>query len=207
MFPNDPYDPSSEHDDELPELPIPRPGERPPAPASLRKPLAPPKLAGGASLTANDGGAGQSAMAAQQALDAERFNWELAAQLTSGMLANPAHANASVKDAMSVFDQFRHEMQIYTRIAEEAKLDDSNHTATRGDYFHDSGPAAFKSTPTTAATPLARPSVKHNAQPAEKLPPSQPRPSESYRAISPGLTQPRPGDSGPRSTGPSGKAA
>lgn len=200
MHGQDAYGPRDEGPGELPELPIARPGERMPdaapprvnAPASGNE-IQPPLL--GASFTT--AGAGepvrpQDADDETPPHDLQLLTWELAARLTSGMLANPGRSHSSVKDAMGLFDQFLHEMNAYVRIAAEYDLDHDNAARRRahGEYFRGSSEAADDSgsgQPGHAAAPggpdRPRPSPPKPA-------PAQPRPGEEYRAIPPGLRGP-----------------
>lgn len=211
----DPYGAGDDNFDDLPQLPIPRPGEWSPMAAAAQPSeprLAPPSLGGGlgggASFTA--AGDGVEAEAAptnslpnvgveleqsdRERVDAERFTWELAARLTSGMLANPARGGSSVKDAMGLFDQLLQEMHSYTRIASEFDL--LGHEAARRSaheaYFQQragnvSQPAAEHPVP-GAVSPPAPSSAPSVATP--KPEPTQPRPMGEYRPIPPGSRAP-----------------
>lgn len=111
-----------------------------------------------------------------------RLPWELAAQITSGMLANPARAHASVKDAMGLFDQLLREMHAYARIAGDFDLvaAESARRRTHGEYFH-GGHDRVGDPAATAAQP---------ASPTPKPAPTQPRPAGDYRPIPPGARGP-----------------
>ncbi len=211
MNPADPYGASDDELADLPPLPIPRPGEWTPmaaAPTPAEPPrLAPPALGGGlgggASFTAaaegdastpveaasDTGAASELSQAEHERLASERFTWEIAARLTSGLLANPARGHASVKDAMGLFDQLLQEMSAYAKIASEFDLI-GNEAARRRkheEYFqHQRG-----------ATP-AQPMIEHPVPgavppPTTSVPkpePTQPRPMGDYRPIPPGTRGP-----------------
>jgi hypothetical protein len=206
MIPADPYGAGDDDLDDLPQLPIPRPGEWSPMAAASQPAeprLAPPALGGGlgggASFTASgsdlDGAAGsdahpglESLHAERERVEAERFTWELAARLTSGMLANPARGGSSVKDAMGLFDQFLQEMNSYTRIASEFDL--LGHEAARRqaheDYFRQRSGSNTQPTqdhPVPGATPAPTAA-------SPKPEPTQPRPMGDYRPIPPGSRGP-----------------
>ncbi len=204
MHPADAYG-EDDHDD-LPELPIPRPGEWSPAAAAQQQPqpqpqpLQAPRLGGGASFTAAGGDEGGGDDLAppvapappidREQLEVERFTWDLAATLTSGMLANPARNHSSVKDAMGLFDQFLQEMHAYRKIASEFDLlaGDAERRRSHEEYFHRNGaaPGAGETPPTVATGPSAVP-----AKPAPPKPePAQPRPLGEYRPIPPGMRGP-----------------
>lgn len=218
MNPADPYGAGDDDFDELPTLPIPRPGEWSPM-ASASQPaeprLAPPALGGGLGGGASFTAAGDTDAAvapdvtadADQALahvereqvDAERFTWELAARLTSGMLANPARGGSSVKDAMGLFDQLLQEMHSYTRIASEFDL--LGHEAARRTaheaYFQQRAASAAQGpehpVPGAAPTASASPTSGHAPAPLAsslKPEPTQPRPMGDYRPIPPGARAP-----------------
>lgn len=216
MNPADPYDADDDRG-ELPPLPIPRPGERPvmgPSPEDRRRGedrrLAPPSLAaplggrvGGGSYTSASEDeashedlhhAGWSSADAQRRED-ERFTWELAASLTSGMLANPARSHASVKDAMGLFDQFLQEMHAYAKIASEFDLLGSESTRRRAheEYFHQpsgNGTTAPSGRTARAAAPLPDQVAPPTAPSKPKPEPTQPRPMGDYRPIPPGSRGP-----------------
>jgi hypothetical protein len=204
MHPADAYDDRGEFGNDLPELPIPRPGEaadRAPAPT----PIAPPSLGGGASFTSVDTDELEAATAAEAEAADVRFTWELAARLTAGMLSNPVRANSSVKDAMGVFDQFLQEMHAYVRLtADFGPGPAQRRSADREAYFHaarDAGdartagpaPASAAHVPTTPApVPAARPA------------PTLPRPASSYQPIPPGTRYMPGGMAGPVQRDPSG---
>jgi hypothetical protein len=196
--------------DDLPELPIPRPGERPAAASVPSPPIQAPSLGGGASFTAAGGEdpppAAQSTPRAapptpasspapapnpelaisaleQRRLATEQLTWEIAARLTSGLLANPSRGHASVKDAMGLFDQFLQEMHAYSRIATEFDMLESDQARRRihGEYFHGApGAAAGPDAP----TPSPEQREPSNATP--KPAPAKPRPMGDYRPIPPG---------------------
>lgn len=107
----------------LPDLPIPRPGEArilaqsepvPGAPGGIER-----RLGGGASLTAvgEDDHLHAAAphptdhLATKEA--ARQFDWTIAARLTAGMLANPAMANATPKDALALFEKVLAEARMF----------------------------------------------------------------------------------------------
>ena len=200
MHPSDRYDGADQFDDELPELPIPRPGDQPErAAASAPTPIQPPRLGGGASYTSVDPDAPHEEQpepnaplltaADRERVEAERFTWELAARLTAGMLANPAKMQTSVKDAMAMFDQFLQEMHAYTRIASEFEvLHQAAEEQRRQNeaYFHAqreagteqaSTPSVSTNQPARGATPVA----------ITKPEPAKPRPADGYTPIPPGL--------------------
>ena len=206
MNPADPYGAGDDDLDDLPPLPIPRPGEWSPMAASqppLEPRLATPALGGGlgggASFTA--AGEGEPATPVEPAgeptsgpgwpqtergpLDSERFTWEIAARLTSGLLANPARGNATVKDAMGLFDQLLQEMHAYTKIASEFEPlgDEAARRRKHEEYFQ--GQRA--GTPPPPAQPGITPVP---AAAAPKPEPTQPRPMGEYRPIPPGSRGP-----------------
>lgn len=201
MHPQEPYGPADDELGDLPPLPIPRPGAwvaatpPPPAAAPGPEPIAGPNLGGslggGASFTAasEDGSATHppEVPTAPVPIDADsravaRLPWELAARITSGMLANPARANASVKDAMGLFDQLLREMHAYARIAGDLDVAtaESARRRTHGEYFHGSQERVADAG-ATADQP---------AGPARKPTPTQPRPAGDYRPIPPGSRGP-----------------
>lgn len=140
---------------ELPDLPIPRPGEGPAEPAQQHQPIAPPRLGGGASFTAASEDDPplpppeptpipedvELIEVDRARLETERFTWEIAARLTAGMLANPDRNHSSVKDAMAMFDQFLHEMHAYAKIASEFDItgdgDRERRRRDHSEYFRD----------------------------------------------------------------------
>jgi hypothetical protein len=195
----------------LPDLPIPRPGEGPAEPAKAHAPIAPPRLGGGASFTA----AGEDdpplppptpipedvalVEVDRARLETERFTWEIAAQLTAGMLANPERNHASVKDAMAMFDQFLQEMHAYSRIASEFDItgDRDRRRRDHQEYFQGTNGAAQADPAPRRIAPLPLPS-KQGTQPPQQgpqaapadhprtEPPSQPAPAAGYQALPPG---------------------
>ena len=199
---------------ELPDLPIPRPGEGPAEPAQAHAPIAPPRLGGGASFTAaseDDPPVGASAPAPlpipadvelievdRARLETERFTWNIAAQLTAGMLSNPERNHASVKDAMAMFDQFLQEVNAYSRIASEFDLLSAANAERRRhhtEYFQgapaDTTAEAAPQSPAPAAHgPAPAPQVP---PPLQQLPPEQPRPMSGYQALPPGARSYVPG--------------
>ena len=208
MHPADPYGAGDDDLDDLPTLPIPRPGEWSPmaaAPQPTEPRLAPPALGGGlgggASFTAAGEGEVEAAPAAdthpapershteRERLDAERFTWDLAARLTSGMLANPARGSATVKDAMGMFDQFLQEMHAYSRIASEFDLlgHEAERRRTHEAYFQQQRAGA--STQPTPEHPVRGAAPTPSAS-APKPEPTQPRPMGDYRPIPPGTRGP-----------------
>jgi hypothetical protein len=187
MHAADSYDDRNAFDDELPELPIPRPGEAADR-AQPAAPLATPSLGGGASFTSVETGEArpefddvQDEAAAATEAD-ERFTWELAARLTAGMLANPVRSNSSVKDAMGVFDQFLQEMHAYVRLtADFGSGPAQRRNAERQADFHTGRDSAEASdAPRAPGTPSAAPA------PAPRPAPSLPRPAAGYVPIPPG---------------------
>lgn len=211
MSPADPYGVGDDELADLPPLPIPRPGEwspvsagQPPAEPRLAPPALGGGLGGGASFTAS--GDGEAAApsphpvsdapsdpewphAAHEQLDSERFTWEIAARLTSGLLANPARGHATVKDAMGLFDQLLQEMNAYTKIASEFDLV-GNEAARRRkheEYFQ------HQRAGTTAQPNPEQPVPPAPASPPGPVPkpkPAQPRPMGDYRPIPPGSRYP-----------------
>ncbi len=201
MISGDPYGAADDDIDDLPTLPIPRPGEWSPMAApreDLR--IVPPALGGGgASFTAaGDGATGTptdetSAAPAwtrteHERRDSDRFTWELAARLTSGMLANPARSHSSVKDAMGLFDQFLQEMHSYTKIASEFDLMGSEAARRRSheEYFQ----GQHSPNPSNPAVPLPDRSAPAPPNTTPRSEPSQPRPMGDYRPIPPGSRVP-----------------
>lgn len=117
--------------DDIPELPIPRPDELSSPPVfdtpSETTPLATPSL-GTSYTSASDNSYDEQVdknneKSETAVRDLNKLTWELASQLTAGMLANPARSANSVKDAMSLFDAFLHEMHAYMRISTDLELD------------------------------------------------------------------------------------
>jgi hypothetical protein len=196
--------PDDDHD-ELPQLPIPRPGEwspmaasQPPVEHRLSSPRLGNGLGGGASFTAaseddppvvDDPADVAWSNAERERIESERFTWELAARLTSGMLANPARSHSSVKDAMGLFDQFLQEMHAYAKIASEFDLLGSEAARRRSheSYFHQA--AAQASTPAPPSGPTG-PTAPVPQPAAPKAEPTQPRPMGDYRPIPPGARGP-----------------
>lgn len=213
MNPADPYGAGDGELDDLPPLPIPRPGEWSPA-AAVPQPteprLAPPALGGGlgggASFTAagegevpappdpvSDTSAGlEWSHAERERLDSERFTWEIAARLTSGLLANPARGNASVKDAMGLFDQLLQEMNAYTKIASEFDLlgNEAERRRQHEEYFQHqrSGTTTQPSSDHPMRGVVSGPNPAPTTSP--KPEPTQPRPMGDYRPIPPGSRGP-----------------
>jgi hypothetical protein len=111
--------------------------------------------------------------------------WDIAARLTQGMLANPGRNQASVKDAMGLFDQFLHEMHSYVRIASEFEVlgSEADRRRSHGEYFR-----STTSRPEQGTSSDATASMKTPHQP--KPQPAQPRPSSSYTPIPPGARAP-----------------
>lgn len=168
MRPRDAYE-DDRRDDDLPELPLPRPDASAGQPP-LHGPIAPPRLGGGASFTsAGAGGADEQCASPGRGAGpiSSEATWDIAARLTAGMLANPARQQASVKDAMGLFDQFLHEMHAYARIVPDMDLDGAGARRRRehGDYFHAASSA------TRPVAPIARP--------------EQPKPLPGYTALPP----------------------
>lgn len=170
---------------DLPPLPIPRPGEWSPARPAPSEVATPRSLGGGASLTAASTDQADVVPLPEPepstAADMDRLPWQLAAELTAGMLANPARSHASVKDAMGLFDQFLHELHAYARMAAEHDLHAPGSQPKRGhtDYFQRYGAEEAAS----AAEPTRAPGTTppHVPKPA----PTQPRPAGSYLPIPP----------------------
>lgn len=196
MRPTDPHGASDHEDDDLPVLPIPRPEDRSRARERHPTAIAAPQLGGGASFTAAqpgnagpvdepDPGTDQQDHARH---DTERMIWDLAARLTQGMLANPGRNQASVKDAMGLFDQFLHEMHGYVRIASEFDLlgSESERRRNHSEYFRGTAGSPAPDAPSSASsrTPPSHPS------PPPKAAPTQPRPSNAYMPIPPGARGP-----------------
>ena len=208
MSPVDHTSAADAFDDELPELPIPRPTEWTAAPIDAPTPIATPSLGGGgASYTSVEpdampvitssaaamAPAPQAAaprpttnaddLASAEHVAAERLAWEMAATLTSGMLANPGRSHASVKDAMGLFDQFLQEMHTYSRIAAGFDLlrSDADRRRAHEEYFHGSRAESPEQLPVMQATitPVTA------AQPSRPEP-MKPRPLGTYQAIPPG---------------------
>ncbi|MCB0878373.1 MAG: hypothetical protein KDC46_05265 [Thermoleophilia bacterium] len=196
-------DPYGDHDDEhvdMPRLPIARPGEshQTAPPGSVDTGVAPRPLGGGASYTSVDpdapdqsGDVGAAAGGAQVG-DVEAMTWDVAARLTSGMLANPARAHASVKDAMALFDQFLNEMHAYVRIADASGMMSSNAARRKahGEYFRGAQEAAAEEASSTQVRPTIGPSQGAGKPVPGKPAPAKPRPSGDYRPIPPGLRGP-----------------
>lgn len=190
----DRFDEHREFDDELPELPIPRPGEgRPDQPVAAHPvalPSSPAPLGGGASFTAAS--EGEEALEPARGPDelvrsepASRFTWEIAARLTAGMLANPSRNAASVKDAMAMFDQFLHEVHSYERLASSADLSDEDGLRLRrerGAYFQ----SAQGRSHGDAAPREERPAAPPQARPQ----PTQPAPMAGYQPLPPHMRAP-----------------
>ncbi len=151
-----------------------------------------PRKVGGGSHTAVE--PGERAPAAEPTHDASydprgRLAWEVAAQLASGMLANPSRGHASVKDAMALFDQFLNEMHAYATIADSAAMSDAADERRRahGDYFR--GGSGESETPADSASP--RSASQRAPQIAKPTPvPTRPRPSSDYQAIPPNARYP-----------------
>lgn len=203
MHPPHAYDDVDDFDDELPELPIPRPGEeRATAPSAA--PISPPKLGGGASFTAGgddhalviDTDPDADDRARREELESTRFTWELAARLTQGMLANPGRQNVTVKDAMGIFDQVLGEMQSYARISggvqpEPRVRPEVTPRAEHGEYFQQAAKAAaprpariLEPRPDPTITPAI--TTTPDAAMLPKQQPQQPRPPASYQPLPPG---------------------
>jgi hypothetical protein len=180
MHPTGHNDDAADYGDELPELPIPRPGERTPSAREDAAPAA-PGIGGGASLTSvgDEGSAEQAATPAGASADA-RLSWEIASRLVAGMLANPAQAHASVKDAMGLFDKFVNELHAYTRLTTglDAVQASEQRRREHNAYFYGGVERSDAKAPPTAATPQPKPTLKPQ--------PTQPRPMGDYRAIPPG---------------------
>lgn len=186
----DRYDDGRELDTELPDLPLPRPGEGSSCEhAAGPAPIQPPRLGGGASFTAATEGAGPAPAPLQppaalnpterERLDSERFTWEIASRLTAGMLANPGRHHTSVKDAMAMFDQFLQEMSSYTRISSEfGGLADGGDQRRRdhSEYFHGARERADQ--PAEAPAPIGPAPLKPQ--------PAQPAPMPGYQPLPPG---------------------
>jgi hypothetical protein len=201
---------------ELPDLPIPRPGEGPSERAAQPPPIAAPRLGGGASFTsvgeedppATTPPAAPSRSTApdddtqlievdRARLDTERFTWEVAARLTAGMLSNPERNHSSVKDAMAMFDQFLHELHAYSRIASEYDVtgDQDRRRRDHSEYFRDLNERLAAAelrrqttpVPTQEQLHLAQQQAQQQAQQAEARPePTQPAPAAGYQALPPG---------------------
>jgi hypothetical protein len=197
---------------ELPDLPIPRPGEGPAerAPAPKHPPLSQPRLGGGASFTSvgeddppvsppqpertplPDDGV-ELISVDRACLESERFTWELAATLTAGMLANPERYHASVKDAMAMFDQFLQEMHSYSRIASEFDItgDREQRRREHTEYFQGGQQPNGEVAPQPQQQGQQQPSGQQvQGVPIKQLPPQQPRPGAGYTPLPPGA---RPG--------------
>ncbi len=209
MHPADPYGARDDDgSDELPPLPIPRPGEAPVGRSQETEPPAPHRLGGGASYTAarsRDTGELPTppparavhptpGQAVSPGLDEPSLTWQLAAQLTAGMLANPAKANASVKDAMGLFDKFLLEVDAYVRIAsgiDRGAAEDERRRAHSA-YFRSGADTDDGSTDrhdaghTGAHGPSQQPQQPTTPRPA----PERPRPPADYRPIPPGMRGP-----------------
>lgn len=196
MSVHDPYPPAGDGADDLPPLPIPRPGEWSPLRPTTEEPVSAPRLLGAsftaASTDADAPATGQApapSSSSGPSSELDRLPWDLAAQLTAGMLANPGRAHASVKDAIGLFDQLLHELHAYARMAVEHDLHSSEQARrqSHGDYFHRHGEragddhAAPTEPPRSAMTP-----PPHVPKPA----PTQPRPAGGYAPIPPGARQP-----------------
>ncbi len=199
-------DPYAYDDDDLPELPIPRPGEQAAA-ASIPSPaIQAPNLGGGTSFTASgsDEAAPSSAPSPvevapsspdleEQRLAATQMTWEIAARLTSGMLANPSRGHASVKDAMGLFDQFLQEMNSYARIASEFDLfgSEAARRKTHIEYFQGASAAAAGTGGSPGAAgpthpmPVSTPEPRTHSNATPKPAPTKPRPMGDYRPIPP----------------------
>lgn len=194
------FDDGHELGNELPDLPIPRPGEGAAEHAPQPSPIAAPRLAGGASFTAAGGAehappiqvdaapqlpphAPPAELGApdRERIETERFTWELAARLTAGMLANPARNHASVKDAMAMFDQFLQEMHAYGRISSEFGVlaGDGERRRHHAEYFQGTGAEEA----TTTAPPAGAMAA---AAAAAKPEPIRPRPMPGYQPLPPG---------------------
>jgi hypothetical protein len=205
MIPGDPYGAADDDIDDLPTLPIPRPGEWSPMAAPREDPrIAPPSLGGGLGGGASFTAAGEGAVddpaatpppswpqAGRERVATEQFMWELAARLTSGMLANPARSHSSVKDAMGLFDQFLQEMHSYSKIASSFDLLDGEASRRRSheEYFQGHRAANLPA----GANPAPLPDQSAPAQQpaaAPKPEPTQPRPLGDYRPIPPGTRGP-----------------
>lgn len=190
----DAYGAGDDELDELPPLPIPRPGEwSGMASSPSASPLGGP-LGGGASFTASGTQAAQPDTERVEGAPIEpiasmEFTWELAARLTSGMLANPARINTSVKEAMGLFDQFLLELNAYARIA--AEFDSTAYEVERRrlheEYFRRSASPGSSSDGTVRDVPTASPAPT-SATP--KPEPTQPRPMGDYRPIPLGTRRP-----------------
>lgn len=186
---------------ELPDLPIPRPGEGPAEPAQTHAPISPPRLGGGASFTAaSEDDPPLTPPAAQPQLpqqpipadvevievdrarlETERFTWEIAARLTAGMLSNPDRNHASVKDAMAMFDQFLQEMHAYSKIASEFDImgDRDRRRRDHTEYFQgqNAHPGADAKPRIVAPVPVPGKQAPPQSQQSPRLgpePPSQP---------------------------------
>jgi hypothetical protein len=194
MHPHDRHDHVDEDVGHLPPLPLARPPEWPqagvapgPAPGGPQHPS--PAL--GASFTS--AATNDQPVPVQDDLDEtaphdlQVLTWELAARLTAGMLANSSRSNASVKDAMGLFDQFLHEMHAYVRISAELNVerDAIARRRSHGEYFRGSGDQTGEaSVPTPPGThaPPAAPAPAPAVQPA----PFMPRPATDYPSVPPG---------------------
>ena len=212
----DPYGAGDGDLDGLPELPIPRPGEWSPAAAApqgheprLASPALGGGLGGGASFTAAAEGEQvpvaasahvpdegvpvaadpASPNAERERVESERFTWDLAARLTSGLLANPARGNSSVKDAMGLFDQFLQEMHAYHRIASDFDLigSDAERRRAHEQYFQQQRASIVVSTPGDVPGASQAP-IPAGGSP--KPEPAQPRPMADYHPIPPGARGP-----------------
>jgi hypothetical protein len=196
MHAREPYDP---HGDARRDLPIARPGEWSPMRATPQGDQ-PPAL--GASYTS--AATGDGPVPARDDLDEtpphdlQLLTWQLAARLTSGMLANPSRGTASVKDAMGLFDQFLHEMHAYMRISSEFDLAsaDADRRRSHGEYFRQptdatAEPTGSAPTPTPAPPPhQSTPTPLPHAAAQPKPAPAKPRPAADYTAIPPGARAP-----------------
>jgi hypothetical protein len=193
----DHYHGNGDRPGELPELPIPRPGEPTAArPSESREPrISRPAL--GASFTAASEGQPvppQDELEETPPHDLQLMTWEMAARLTSGMLANPTRTNSSVKDAMALFDQFLHEMHTYVQIVREnaEHAETKSYRRTYSDYFRGTQPldaepgASSPSSQPLPAGPLSPATPPTPPKPA----PSKPRPAGDYRPIPPGMRGP-----------------
>jgi len=139
MRPSDRYDEANEFsgaDIPLPELPIPRAQVAPAPseasadapPAARPKPIQQPGFQ--AVRTTHEVASAApthrlEAVAPRRATDPDsspapaglRATWEIAAQLTAGLLANPARSASSVKDAIALFDEVVNEIDSYSRVS------------------------------------------------------------------------------------------
>ena len=199
----DPHNPRDDGDGDLPQLPIPRPGESPAASPTPTDQSPAPRLGGGASFTSvtpRQRGELPAPPSPDSATDEQTLTWQLAAQLTAGMLANPSRGHSSVKDAMGLFDQFLLEVDAYVRIASDIDRSRAEHERRRahGEYFRQGGADADdgSSERHDATSPLAAgsrqsPTPVPAPQPAPARPtPERPRPPADYRPIPPGMRGP-----------------